>query len=92
MKILLSKSSREKEPRERTRYLSPEERHQFLEACRHSDNPYLFTFAILLLSTGCRYNEIRCLKWTDTDLSQVKKRINHLNSEESFGRQFAELG
>jgi integrase len=26
----------------------------------------------LLLGTGCRYNEIRCLKWTEIDLIQGK--------------------
>jgi integrase len=60
--------SREKEPRERTRFLSHEERYRLLEACKQSDNPYLFTFVVLLLSTGCRYNEIRCLKWTEVEL------------------------
>jgi integrase len=60
--------SREKEPRERTRFLTPEERTRFLDACKNSQNPYLFTFVVLLLSTGARYNEIRSLKWTDVDL------------------------
>ncbi len=69
------KIPREREPRERTRFLSSEERHRFLEACKQSDNPYLFTFVVLLLSTGCRYNEIRCLKWPDVDLYQGKITI-----------------
>jgi integrase len=69
------KISREKETRERTRFLTSEERTRFLEACRISDNPYLFTFVVLLLSTGGRYNEIRCLKWTDVDLHQGKIMI-----------------
>ncbi len=69
------KIPREREPRERTRFLSSEERHRFLEACKQSDNPYLFTFVVLLLSTGCRYNEIRCLKWPDVDLHQGKITI-----------------
>jgi len=64
----VKKISREKEPRERTRFLNAEERHKLLEACKQSDNPYLFTFTVLLLSSGCRYNEIRCLKWTEVDL------------------------
>lgn len=69
------KITREKEPRERTRFLNSEERGRFLEACRISDNPYLFTFVVLLLSTGGRYNEIRCLRWTDVDLHQGKITI-----------------
>uniref|UniRef100_UPI0005B3BB95 tyrosine-type recombinase/integrase n=1 Tax=Anaplasma marginale TaxID=770 RepID=UPI0005B3BB95 len=68
----VKKISREREPRERTRFLSPQERTQLLEACRQSDNPYLFLFTVLLLSTGCRYNEIRCLRWTDIDLTHGK--------------------
>lgn len=71
----VKKISREKEPRERTRFLSPEEISKLLEACQKSDNEYLFTFVVLLLSSGCRYNEIRCLKWTDIDLSQGKITI-----------------
>jgi hypothetical protein len=55
----VKKISREKEPHERTRFLSSQERQQLLEACKQSDNSYLFLFTVLLLSTGCRYNEIR---------------------------------
>jgi integrase len=66
------KIAREKEPRERTRFLSPEERQRFLDVCRKSRNPYLFIFVVMLLGTGCRYSEIRCLKWTDVDLTQGK--------------------
>ncbi|MDN3507020.1 MAG: site-specific integrase [Simkaniaceae bacterium] len=73
--------SREKEPRERTRFLSQEERQRFLKECKKSQNPYLFTFVVLLLSTGCRYNEARCLKWTDVDL--FKGRITITKSKNS---------
>ncbi|MBX9744709.1 MAG: site-specific integrase [Chlamydiales bacterium] len=69
------KISREKESRERTRFLSLDERTLFLSACRESRNSHLFTFVVLLLSTGCRYNEIRCLKWTDVELAQGKITI-----------------
>jgi integrase len=72
---LVRKISREKEPRERMRVLTPEERQNLLKTCYESDNPYLYTFVVLLLSTGCRYNEIRCLKWTDVDLFQGKITI-----------------
>lgn len=68
----VKKIAREKESRERTRVLSREEQTRLLEACRKSKNPYLYTFVILLLGTGCRYNEIRCLKWTEVDLIQGK--------------------
>jgi integrase len=68
----VKKIAREKESQERTRFLSSKERHRLLEACKKSDNPLLFIFVVLLLSTGCRYNEIRYLKWTDVDLHQGK--------------------
>ncbi len=71
----VKKISREKESRERTRFLSPEERQALLKACRESENPYLLTFVVLQLSTGCRYNEIRHLCWTDVDLNKGKITI-----------------
>ena len=71
----LKRISREKEPRERTRFLSPEELIQLLEASKQSENPYLYTFLVLLLGSGCRYNEIRCLKWSDVSLDQGKITI-----------------
>lgn len=71
----VKKISREKETRERTRFLSPEERQALLKACRESENPYLLTFVVLQLSTGCRYNEIRHLRWTDVDLNKEKITI-----------------
>ncbi len=77
----VKKITREKEPRERTRFLNPKERSLLLQACQNSDNPYLFLFVVLLLSTGCRYNEIRLLKWSDVDLCQgritITKSKNH---------------
>jgi len=73
--------SREKEPRERTRFLTQDERKSFLEACKKSQNPYLYTFVVLLLSSGCRYNEARFLKWTDVEFS--KGRITITESKNS---------
>lgn len=66
------KITREKEPPGRTRFLTPDERQRLLEACKQSDNSYLLIFVVLLLGTGCRYNEIRCLKRADIDLVQGK--------------------
>ena len=71
----VKKISREKESRERIRFLSPEERQALLSACKESENPYLLTFVVLQLSTGCRYNEIRHLRWTDVDLNKGKITI-----------------
>jgi len=86
----VKKVSREKEPRERTRFLTPEERKRFLEACKKSQNPYLFTFVVLLLSSGCRYNEARCLKWTDVSL--YKGRITITKSKNSDMRSIPVRG
>ncbi len=69
------KIAREKEPQGRTRFLSPAERKQLLDACRISDNPLLFTFVVILLSTGFRYNEARNLRWSDVDLHHGKATI-----------------
>jgi integrase len=62
------KISREKEPRGRTRFLNEEERTKLIDACKDSESSLLLLFVVLLLSTGCRYNEIRQLKWTDVNL------------------------
>ncbi len=75
------KISREKEPKERIRFLNSKERRSLLEACQKSDNDYLYVFVVLLLSTGCRYNEARNLKWEDVDL--FKGRITITKSKNS---------
>ncbi len=67
--------TREKESRERIRFLSSEERQRLLQACRESENHFLLTFVVLQLSTGARYNEARCLRWTDVDLFQGRITI-----------------
>lgn len=71
----VKKIAREKEPRERTRFLSPEERQRLFDACKQSDNSFLFAFVALLLGSGCRYNEARHLRYTDLDLIQGKITI-----------------
>ncbi len=86
----VNRVSCEKEPRERTRFLTQDERRRFLKACKKSQNPYLFTFVVLLLSTGCRYNEARCLKWTDVDL--FKGRITITKSKNSDMRSIPVRG
>ena len=47
-----------REPRGRVRYLSDEERHRLLEACKASSNRDLFMLVVLSLSTGCRRGEL----------------------------------
>lgn len=56
------------EPRGRVRYLSEDERHRLLAACRESSSEHLHTVLMLALSTGMRQGEILGLRWADIDL------------------------
>jgi integrase len=58
------------EPRGRVRFLSDEERERLLDACKHSDNPYLYPVFVLAISTGMRQGEIMGLRRSDVDLHQ----------------------
>jgi integrase len=62
--------SKPREPRGRVRYLSDEERHRLLGACRESLNPSLHTIVVLALSTGARRGELLSLRWPDVDLKR----------------------
>ncbi len=66
----MRKVTKPKEPRGRVRYLSSEERHALLEACKQSSSSYLYPIVILGLSTGMRQMEILNLKWKDIDLEK----------------------
>jgi integrase len=59
-----------KEPRGRVRFLSDEERERLLDACRTSDNPYIYPVVVLALSTGARKMEILTLHWRDVDFQR----------------------
>ncbi len=59
-----------KEPRGRGRFLSDEERERLLDACRTSDNPYIYPVVVLALSTGARKMEILTLHWRDVDFQR----------------------
>ena len=64
------KITKPREPRGRVRFLSDEERHQLLEACQASRNPYLYTIVVLALATGARRGELLGLCWPDVDLKR----------------------
>ena len=64
------KVSKYKEPRGRVRFLSDDERKKLLEACKESDNRFLYTVVVLALSTGARKMELLGLKWQDVDLTR----------------------
>jgi integrase len=66
----MSKVSKLKEPRGRTRFLNDEERKRLLEACKNSQSPLLYILVVLALSTGARKEEISSLQWKDIDLER----------------------
>jgi integrase len=67
----MRKVTKPKEPRGRVRFLSDQERHQLLEACQASRNPYLHTIVVLALATGARRGELLGLRWPDVDLKRA---------------------
>tara|TARA_R110001592_G_scaffold184855_2_gene428677 strand:- start:396 stop:1565 length:1170 start_codon:yes stop_codon:yes gene_type:complete len=62
--------SKPKEPRGRVRVLDEDEKKRLLDACKESQNPHLYDFVILLLSTAARKNEILQLSWKDVDFDR----------------------
>lgn len=52
------------------RFLSPEERHRLLRACRRSDHARLYPIVLLALHTGARKNELLYLRRRDVNLTQ----------------------
>lgn len=46
------------------RFLTEEEIHKLLGACRSSQHPLLYHFIVLLLLTGARKSELRLAKWS----------------------------
>lgn len=74
-----------KRPREesgRVRFLSDHERDALLQACKASENPYLYTVVLLALSTGARYSEIMNLRWRDVDLERGVARLEKTKNRE----------
>ena len=58
----MSKVTKPKEPKGRTRFLSDTEKEALLKACQESSNPYLYTAFVLSVSTGMRLSEQMNLK------------------------------
>jgi integrase len=67
----MRKVTKPREPRGRVRFLSDQERHQLLEECQASRNPYLHTIVVLALATGARRGELLGLRWPDVDLKRA---------------------
>tara|TARA_B100001989_G_C24550011_1_gene473720 strand:- start:4492 stop:5580 length:1089 start_codon:yes stop_codon:yes gene_type:complete len=78
----VSKMSKFKEPRGRVRFLSDEERKNLLQACQHSENPFLYTIVVLALSTGARKNEILSLTWSQVNLERRTIILNETKNDE----------
>lgn len=76
------KVSKLKEPRGRVRFLSDEERAKLLQACKESENPFLYTITVLALSTGARKNEILTLRWEDIDFKRGLITIHYTKNGE----------
>lgn len=71
-----------KEPRGRTRYLSDDERRRLLEACQHSDHPYLYPVVLVGLATGMRKTEIMELTWDRVDLEACRVTLLETKNDE----------
>lgn len=69
-------------PRGRVRFLSDEERRRLLDACRESDNEYLYIVVVLALSTGMRKSEIMSLRWPDVDLGKQRITLHDTKNKE----------
>ncbi|MFN3613573.1 MAG: tyrosine-type recombinase/integrase [Rubrimonas sp.] len=73
---------RPREAQARVRFLSDGERERLLEACRESENRYLYTVVVVALSTGARYSEIMNLRWRDIDLKRGVARLEQTKNKE----------
>jgi integrase len=76
------KITKPREPRGRVRFLSDQERHQLLEACQASRNPYLHTIVVLALATGARRGELLSLRWPDVDLKRGTLTFHETKNDE----------
>jgi len=75
-----SKVPKLKEPAGRTRFLSDEERHRLLDACREISTP-LHLAVTLALSTGARRMSVWGLRWRDLDLTEGRETVIYRNTK-----------
>jgi integrase len=59
------------------RYLSGDEAKKLLDACMRSDNPQLYPFVVVALTTGMRLGEITALEWKDIDFKRGILRVDN---------------
>ena len=84
----MSKISKFKEPRGRVRFLSDEERHRLMAACRESSSSILHLAVVLALSTGARKMEILGLRWENIDF---KRKVITLQQTKNGERRLLPL-
>jgi len=65
----MRKVSKPRETPGRERFLSLEEKDKLLDACKRSDNSFLFPLVSLSLLTAMRFGEIIKLEWEDIDFT-----------------------
>lgn len=68
----MAKVKKPREPKGRVRFLSDEERAKLFDACRKSENRYLYAIVLLAISTGARHGEIMGLEWQHIDFERSR--------------------
>jgi len=66
---------RRTENNERTRFLSDDERHRLLQACKASSWPRLYVLVLMALTTGARKSELTGLRWADIELERGEAHV-----------------
>lgn len=57
------------------RCLTDDERDRLLQACHDDHDPNIYCAVMLALATGCRYSNIRWLRWDDVDMKRWAFRL-----------------
>ena len=65
----MSRVSKHKESKGRTRFLSDDEQQALLHACKEMSNPLIYLIVVLALSTGARFSELHTLTWNNVTLT-----------------------
>jgi integrase len=73
----------ETESRHRIRYLSDEERHRLLSACRNSRWNRLYLLVLMAMQTGARKGELQALCWEDIDFARRTARLTQTKNGDS---------
>lgn len=81
----VSRISKFKEDRGRTRYLSENEIKRLLDVCQCFNHRYMYPIVVLALSTGARKNEILSLKWDNVDFERGVIRLDETKNGDQRG-------